>query len=185
MIKKFFGHLKTVARHRRLVRKFCFKCGLYGQGLRHDLSKFSPTEFWAGVKYYTGKCSPNDLERAEFGYSAAWLHHKGRNKHHWEYWHDYIDKNKKGVGLAPIEMPLRYAAEMCCDRIAACRVYNGKAYKQSDAYDYFIKSAIAPKQMHCKTAEKLREWLALVRDEGEDKAFAEIKRQLKGNRSRL
>ena len=174
----FFGHLKTVVKHRRLVRKFCFKCGLYRQGLTHDLSKYSPTEFLAGARYFTGKCSPNDLERAEKGYSAAWLHHKGRNRHHWEYWRDY----KKGVGVIPVEMPLRYTAEMCCDRIAACRVYHGKNYRQGDALEYFQQSRLAPAMMNVNTAEKLRQWLTLVRDEGEEAAFREIKRELKTNK---
>lgn len=175
-MNKFFGHLRTVTKHRHLVRRFCFKCGLYKQGLTHDLSKFSPTEFIPGVKHFTGKCSPNDLEREEKGYSSAWLHHKGRNRHHWEYWRDV----KKGVGYQPVEMPLRYVAEMLCDRIAACRVYHGSDYKQGDAYDYFIKSKVAPKEMHPKTAQKLAEWLEMVRDEGEDKALAKVKKELQG-----
>ena len=176
----FFGHLRTVTRHRRLVRKFCFKCGLYRQGLTHDLSKYSPTEFFAGVKYFTGNCSPNDLERRDKGYSAAWLHHKGRSRHHWEYWMDY----KSGAGIVAVEMPLNYVAEMCCDRIAACRVYHGKNYKQGDALEYFLQSKAAPSMMHEKTAEKLRQWLTLVRDEGEDRAFAVIRRELKQSKAR-
>ncbi|MDE7214709.1 MAG: catalase, partial [Clostridia bacterium] len=85
----FFKHLATVTRHRRTVRRLCFKCGLIKQGLAHDLSKFSPAEFWAGVKYYQGNRSPQAREREVIGYSAAWLHHKGKNKHHFEYWTDY------------------------------------------------------------------------------------------------
>lgn len=172
-MNKLFGHLKTIFRHRRLVRKFCFKCGLYRQGLTHDLSKFSPTEFIPSVKHFTGTCSPNDLERKEKGYSAAWLHHKGRNRHHWEYWFDM------GIGYQPIEMPLKYVAEMCCDRIAACRVYHGKNYKQGDALEYYLKGEIAAKSMHPATAEKLTEWLESVRDNGEEKTFGRIKRELK------
>ena len=81
-------HLRTVNRHRALVRKHCFRLGLYWQGLTHDLSKYSPVEFWAGVKYFQGDHSPNDQQRREEGCSAAWLHHKGRNRHHFEYWTD-------------------------------------------------------------------------------------------------
>ena len=80
----FFKHLSTVTRHRRAVRKLCFKCGLIRQGLMHDLSKFSRAEFWAGVKYFQGYRRPQAEERERLGYSAAWLHHKGRNKHHFE-----------------------------------------------------------------------------------------------------
>lgn len=176
-MNKFFGHLKTVIKHKHWVRKYCFMCGLYKQGLTHDLSKFSPAEFIPGVKYFSGKCSPNDLEREEKGYSGAWLHHKGRNRHHWEYWRDI----KKGEGYFAVEMPLKYTAEMLCDRIAACRVYHGKDYKQGDAYDYFIKGKIAPNEMNPKTAKQLTVWLEAVRDEGEKKTLSRIKKELKGN----
>lgn len=178
-MNKFFGHLKTIVRHRRLVRKFCFKCGLYKQGLTHDLSKFSPTEFIPGVKYFSGKRSPNEPERQEKGYSAAWLHHKGRNRHHWEYWFDVMPGGKD----IPIEMPLNYAAEMCCDRIAACRVYHGKDYKQGDALEY-LQKGVASKSMHPGTYTKLTSWLETVRDKGEDYAFTQIKRELKEYKSK-
>ena len=58
--------------------KNCFAVGLYRQGLLHDLSKYSWEEFATGVKYYQGNRSPNAAEKEEKGYSAAWLHHKGR-----------------------------------------------------------------------------------------------------------
>ena len=82
-------HYKTIRHHKMLVMKNCFRCGLYWQGLTHDLSKLAPVEFWAGAKYWQGTCSPNNAQRQAEGYSAAWLHHKGRNKHHLEYWIDY------------------------------------------------------------------------------------------------
>lgn len=175
----FFGHLKTVLNHKRHVCKFCFKCGLYRQGITHDLSKFSPTEFIPGARYFSGKCSPNEQERVEKGYSSAWIHHKGRNKHHWEYWNDY----KKGVGIIQVEMPLKYVAEMCCDRVAACRIYHGKNYRQGDALDYF-NSGMAPRLMNYNTSEKLREWLEMVRDLGEDEAFKRIRAELKEDKKR-
>ena len=81
-------HFKTITTHRILVMQGCFKMGLYWQGLTHDLSKYSPTEFMTGVRYYQGNKSPNAAEREEKGYSEAWLHHKGRNRHHYEYWTD-------------------------------------------------------------------------------------------------
>ena len=33
------GHFETITRHKLLVMKYCFACGLYEQGLAHDLSK--------------------------------------------------------------------------------------------------------------------------------------------------
>ena len=103
---KWLRHLCTVHHHRALVRKYCFKLGLYRQGLMHDLSKYSPTEFFVGAKYYQGYRSPNTAERLDRGYSTAWLHHKGRNKHHLEYWIDY-SLQKDGY-------PLTGTSQRCC-----------------------------------------------------------------------
>lgn len=121
-----WNHFKTITKHRMLVCRHCFQIGLYRQGLTHDLSKYSPEEFFTGVRYYQGTRSPNAAEREDLGYSKAWLHHKGRNKHHYEYWIDI--SVRKEEGLVGNKMPLRYVAEMICDRIAACEVYKGKAY---------------------------------------------------------
>ena len=102
---KWLSHLRTVQHHRFLVLRHCWRVGLYWQGLTHDLSKFSPVEFSAGAKYYQGNRSPNEIERREKGYSAAWLHHKGRNKHHLEYWIDYA---ADGSGMCGMKMPIQY-----------------------------------------------------------------------------
>ena len=110
-------HFKTITHHKFLVMQGCFRLGLYRQGIMHDLSKYSPTEFLVGVKYYLGTRSPNDGERMDKGYSSAWLHHKGRNKHHLEYWIDYNpEADHQMTGLV---MPVQYVAEMFCDRVAA------------------------------------------------------------------
>ena len=91
-LSKGWHHFCTITHHKVLVLRHCFRVGLYWQGLVHDLSKYSPTEFKVGVQYYQGDRSPNTAERAELGYSTAWLHHKGRNKHHYEYWIDMREK---------------------------------------------------------------------------------------------
>lgn len=129
--KRFFGHLWTINRHRRMVRKLCFKCGLYWQGLTHDLSKYSPVEFWNGVKYYTGTRSPHVGEREANGYSKAWIHHHNRNKHHAEYWWDI-----KNGRANPIDIPDKYFYEMICDRVAAAMIYLGNEYNDKAPYDY-------------------------------------------------
>ena len=126
-------HFCTITHHKNLVLVGCFKIGLYRQGLLHDLSKYSPTEFLVGCKYYQGTMSPNNAERKEKGYSLAWLHHKGRNKHHLEYWIDYdISKEpgKEHSGMAGMKMPVCYVAEMFVDRISASKNY------QKDKYIY-------------------------------------------------
>ena len=125
ILKNFTGHLSTVLNHRHMVMKHCFKAGIFFRGITHDLSKFSPTEFIQGVKYYQGNRSPNEKERETEGYSKAWIHHKGRNKHHFEYWTDYSPKTKK---LEPVEMPNIFVFEMFCDRVAASKIYNGEKY---------------------------------------------------------
>ena len=123
----FWRHLKTVQRHRHLVRQYCFRLGLYWQGLTHDLSKFSPVEFWAGVKYFQGDRSPNDAQRRDKGYSASWMHHKGRNRHHFEYWTDY---GVSGEGIIGVEMPKKYGvpALIVATLIAFSRLYVGVHY---------------------------------------------------------
>ena len=169
------GHFKTITKHRHAVIKHCFKAGIGFQGLRHDLSKYSPVEFINGAKYYSdGKRSPNEAERLEKGYSLAWLHHKGRNKHHFEYWQDYNPKIKKN---APIKMPVNYLVEMFCDRVAASKIYQKENYTNAHPYDYF-KRGHAADYMHEETAKKLEELLIMLRDEGEDKTFEYIKNVL-------
>ena len=117
---KILGHFKTITKHKWKVMKLCFRIGLYKQGLLHDMSKYSWCEFSTGIYYYQGDKSPNSVERREKGYSLAWLHHKGRNKHHWEFWVDFtLD------GLLPAKMPTRYVLEMFCDRVAASQTYQG------------------------------------------------------------
>ena len=127
-MSKVWKHFKTITYHKYLVAKGCFGVGLYKQGLLHDLSKYSPSEFWVGVKYFQGDRSPNNAEREDIGYSSAWLHHKGRNKHHYEYWIDYNSRAKAEDIMIPVPMPKKYIAEMVMDRIAASKVYMGKDY---------------------------------------------------------
>lgn len=161
--KRFFGHLRTVHRHRAMVRKLCFKCGLYWQGITHDLSKYSPTEFWNGVKFYTGTASPHVGERKVFGYSKAWIHHHNRNKHHTEYWQD-IDKDGKAT---PIDMPGKYFLEMVCDRIAASMIYLGDRYTDSAPLEYY-KSHMDENQFSSRTHNRLNYELTYISEYGFD-----------------
>ena len=172
---KCLAHLKTITRHKRLVRRYCFRLGLYRQGLLHDLSKYSPVEFLTGARFYQGTESPNNMERRVKGYSAAWLHHKGRNKHHLEYWIDYVLEEAAGMG--GMEMPVRYVVEMFCDRVAASRIYRGEKYTDSDPWDYYARSKQAY-LMHKETRALLERMLAALRDHGEDTAFDMIRREI-------
>ena len=170
-MNRFFGHLKTVAHHRRLVRRGCFRVGLYWQGLTHDLSKYSPAEFWTGVRYYQGTRSPNAAEREDKGYSEAWMHHKGRNRHHFEYWTD-LDLQTRTY--APVEMPRRYLAEMVMDRIAACKTYQGSAYTDASPIHY-LELAQEAREVHPKTMAQLTFLLSMLRDRGEKETFRFIR----------
>jgi hypothetical protein len=178
---KWFSHLKTITHHRRLVRRYCFKVGLYRQGLTHDLSKFEPVEFLAGARYWQGFQSPNNQERKVRGYSAAWLHHKGRNKHHLEYWIDYAFGEPSG--LAGMEMPVRYVVEMFCDRVAASRTYRKEQYTDSDPYEYYMRAKDVH-MLHPKTRTLLEKMLVSLKEKGEEETFKMIRNEIlnKGDR---
>ena len=129
-------HFKTITKHKLLVMKYCFRIGLYKQGLLHDLSKYTPAEFLVGCKYYQGTRSPNNAEREDIGVSTSWLHHKGRNKHHFEHWVDYsLDKNHVIMGA---QMPRKYVAEMVIDRISASKNYLKEQYNDGSALAYYL-----------------------------------------------
>lgn len=168
------GHFKTITYHKWLVLKGCFAVGLFWQGLTHDLSKYSPSEFWVGVKYYQGNRSPNNAERESIGYSSAWLHHKGRNKHHFEYWIDY-SMDGAGSVLTPVPMPKKYIVEMLMDRIAACKIYKKHIYSDACALDYFSRSK-GKTIMHPETAKQLESLLVMLAENGEKETFRFIRK---------
>ena len=163
-----------------MVMHNCFKCGLYWQGLVHDLSKYSWTEFSVGAKYYQGTRSPNNAEREVKGYSAAWLHHKGRNRHHYEYWLDYsVDP---GEGIVGQKMPVKYVIEMFMDRIAASKTYLGDRYTQRHPLQYYEQGAgKLGKMIHPETAALLHKLLKMLAEEGEENTFRYIRKKILKN----
>ncbi len=171
-------HFLTITKHRHKVIANCARAGILFQGLRHDLSKYSPTEFIPGARYYQGSRSPNERERELYGYSRAWMHHKGRNRHHYEYWNDYNPKTKR---IENVEMPLKYVIEMFCDRVAASKIYNGRDYKDSDPYTYFCRIK-GKHRMNPNTEELLNRLLEMLRDEGEKATFVYIRKLRKKER---
>ena len=168
---KAWNHFKTITKHKWYVGKLCFRVGLYKQGLLHDLSKYSLCEFMTGVHYYQGTRSPNAAERIEKGYSLAWLHHKGRNKHHWEFW---VDFTRTGPKAAP--MPLCYVLEMFCDRVAASMVYRGKDYDDHYPLYYYLQHCHCY-IMHPRTKEKLELLLDYLDQHGLDDTIRYIRTQ--------
>lgn len=160
----------------------CFRVGLYRQGLLHDLSKYMPSEFLVGARYYQGDRSPNNAEREAIGYSSAWLHHKGRNKHHYEYWVDYNVLEPDRI-MSPVAMPDKYVIEMFMDRIAASKVYNREKYTDGSPLEYYSKSLEkAPDMLHKDTRRKLEKLLRMLAARGERRTFAYIRRQLARHR---
>lgn len=171
----FWKHLRTINHHKLLVMKGCFRVGLYKQGLLHDLSKYSPAEFLVGVKYYQGNMSPNNAERKAKGYTSAWLHHKGRNKHHLEYWIDYGEPG--GPAMVGMRMPDRYVVEMFIDRVSASKNYQKDEYTDRSALDYYMK-ARDRHILHPEVRELLERLLNMLAEQGEDYTFDYIRREV-------
>ena len=175
-MNRFFGHLHTITKHRHLVMVHCFRCGIPWRGLMHDLSKYSPAEFIPGVKYYVGgNGSPTGKERRTIGYSKAWMHHKGRNKHHYEYWTDFSREAGKNV---PVKMPLVFVLEMFCDRIAACKVYQKEKYTDRSALEYY-NARVGIEAMHPETSQLLGKLLNMLAEKGEKETFRYIRKTLR------
>ena len=145
-IKNVFKHFGLINKHKWYVFKNCCRAGIIWRGIKHDLSKYSPVEFWESVKYYTGDKSPIDNCKAENGYSAAWMHHKGRNTHHYEY---YVD-NMDGGGEA-ILMPFDDMLELICDYLGAGQVYMGKKFSFQKEYEWWLDKSSKPLLMHPTT----------------------------------
>ena len=156
--------MRTILRHKRLVRRNCFRAGIYWQGICHDWSKYHPIEFWTGVRYYQeGKRSPNAYER-EYVY--------------WIYLSSDYSKGLQGMPMAP-----RYVVEMFCDRMAASRNYNLENYNDRLPLEYYERGK-SRYTMHPETAELLERLLHMLAEEGEDKTFAYIRNELDLKHSR-
>ena len=175
---KAWQHFKTITHHKWLVLKGCFRVGLYWQGITHDLSKYSLTEFREGARYYQGTRSPNTAEREDKGYSEAWMHHKGRNRHHYEYW---TDISRQTRNYESVEMPRKYLVEMVMDRRAACMVYQGDKYHDGAALTYF-EGSMERYRMHPNTQKQLHYILTMLRDDGEKATFRYLKQDVLGGK---
>lgn len=167
IVVKTLRHFHTVNKHRWFVFIYSCKAGIPFRGLVHDLSKYSPTEFWGSVKYFDGHRSPIYFARKSKGFSDVWVHHKGRNKHHFEYWED-VSTDGRFVKM----MPYKYIVECICDKLAASRVYNGKNFKSSYPLDYWNRvDKNSPLMIHPGTAEFVETVLKKVAKDGINKAI--------------
>ncbi len=164
IITKTIKHFGLVSKHRWLVFKLSLKAGIPIRGLLHDLSKFSPTEFFESVKYYNGNKSPLHVCREQKGYALSWLHHKGRNKHHFEYWEDMSKCERIGVF-----MPYKYIVEGVCDKLAAGMAYKKDEWDQHEPLEYWTNiEKKAPVEKHPGTMEFMDIVLKKISDEGVD-----------------
>ena len=143
MLKNCLKHFQKICTHKFWVGYYCFKAGIPWRGIKHDMSKFSPVEFWESVKYFQGTSSPIDACKKENGWSKAWQHHKGRNDHHYEYWQDDFDHGGK-----PLIMPFECALEMVCDYLGAGRAYQGKDFTYAGEYAWWDAKKRNPLAMH-------------------------------------
>ena len=151
-----------VTKHRWYVFKLAVRAGIPWRGLVHDLSKYSPVEFFESLKYFNGSRSPILVCREKNGYSKAWVHHKSHNKHHFEYWEDISKTERKGVF-----MPYRYLVEAVCDKLAAGMVYNGKNWNKNEPYQYWTTIEMkAPVEKHPANIEFMNTALKSIADNG-------------------
>ncbi len=171
-MSNIISHFKTITKHRHMVIRHCLSAGILWRGLLHDLSKYTPTEFCQGARFYKGTRSPNEAERETLGFSKAWMHHKGRNRHHFEYWTDYNPETRK---VGPVKMPLVFVKEMFCDRVAASKIYQKENYNQNQPLEYFLKGK-SNRSIHPETSDLIESWLRMLSEEGEEKTFAHIKK---------
>lgn len=174
-------HIKTINHHKKLVMEGCFRLGLYWQGLTHDLSKYTWPELRIGIRYYRDNQSPHNGEREKYGYSTAWLHHKGRNKHHAEYWIDYTaDPDLADRHVTGMKMPVKYLVEMFVDRVSASKNYRKEQYKDSDPLEYYEKRKHYM-VVHEDTRRQLEILLHMLADVGEEETFQYIRRHVLRN----
>lgn len=142
-MNKVFGHFKLITRHKWKVFKLSCIAGIPLRGFLHDFSKYHPTEFIEGARYFNGVSSPIDEAKKVHGYSKAWFHHRALNKHHWEYWIDNIED-----GCTPVLMPYEYAVEMMCDLIGAGQIYEGDSWDFNRPYDWFKERTKRREKIH-------------------------------------
>lgn len=164
-LKNIIKHFNLITHHKWVVFKLCCKVGQPWRGLVHDLSKYSPTEFWESANYYVGTHSPITEAKKDKGYSEAWLHHRGRNKHHTQYWVDHDAPN-----ATPI-IPYKYAAEMICDKLAAGIIYEGKNWTKEMELSYWEEREKDILEMNPKIRDFITAVFEKVAQQGIDKTL--------------
>ena len=156
---KHFKYLRYLLRHKWYVMIECFKAGLYWRGIVHDMSKFTPTEWFPYVEtFYGEKPSPRDKTGAynplavSDEFDRAWLSHQHNNPHHWQYWILRGDKDTQKV----LPMPEQYRIEMLCDWRGAGRAIKGK----DETKEWYLANR-GKMLIHFKTKDWIEQMLGL------------------------
>lgn len=173
-MKKYFKYFITICKHKWFVFKECFACGIVWQGIIHDMSKFGKTEFFSSAKYFCEDKSPHYGDAAENGYSLAWLHHKGHNKHHWEFWTDF---NEEDGSIKVNKIPYKYVVEMVCDWVGAGKVYSKDKWTNSSPIEYYYKVRKG-RHFNKKTETLIVHFLRVIENEGLEEFHKQAKSEL-------
>lgn len=173
-MKKYFKYFKTICKHKWFVFKECFACGIVWQGIVHDMSKFGKTEFFSSAKYFCGDKSPHYGDAAENGYSLVWLHHKGHNKHHWEFWTDF---NEEDGSIEVNKIPYKYVVEMVCDWVGAGKVYSKDKWTNSSPIEYYYKVRKG-RHFNKKTETLIVHFLRVIENKGLEEFHKQAKSEL-------
>jgi len=116
-MKAHLQYLSYVLRHKWFVLVECWKMGIFWRGLVHDLSKFTPAEWFPYVRYFYGDGGTREskgdynVDDTPQDFEMAWNHHQKANDHHWQYWVRFGDDGTVKV----LPMPPKARAEMLCD----------------------------------------------------------------------
>ena len=167
-------HKDTIKLHRRAVREACFKMGIPLRGLLHDLSKYSKEEM-SIANWYIGTKSPHDIARDELGYSPSWIHHKARNKHHWEYWTDFnsakLVDGKYIIEAVAVKMPYKYVIEMFCDFVGAGKAYLKEKWNTNSPLAYWKSNCEGSRLMHADSETLLKQLLEVFSTYSKEEDF--------------
>jgi hypothetical protein len=131
-----FKYAKYVFWHKWYVLRACWNRGLILQGIVHDWTKFTPSEWFP----YVNRFYLSDYNHQKEGYfhepngsafDYAWLYHQRRNPHHWQYWVLVQDDEPTLI----LDMPYKYLLEMVCDWYGA-----GMAQGKPDIKAWYLKN---------------------------------------------
>ena len=128
-MKQYWKYLKYVLEHKKNVYIQGRKLGLgVWQLLKHDLSKFSISEFGAYANYFFGNKEKTDKTKSAF--DKAWQHHKNHNTHHWQNW--FSNEHQ-----ASWNMPNDLAKEMVADWMAMTVKFHPDKDTHSETYIWY------------------------------------------------